>query len=159
MRVVHDKPSVPVYRDRRPPYTVQTVALLFLRDDGGACVVHVYLASPERAFVPRIDWDAGFSAALNMSSASIVSPDLTADRERLIRDVLPLAPAEVRALVLRVAHRCWSGRQEVFTRADLLAEVRTDTHAAHRSRSALPTTGGPSCAGVQPRPSRLNWNS
>jgi hypothetical protein len=45
---------------------VQTVALLFLRDDGGACVVHIDLASPERAFVPRIDWDAGFSAVLDM---------------------------------------------------------------------------------------------
>jgi putative phosphoesterase len=106
---------------------VQTVALLFLRDDGGACVVDVDLAAPERAFVPQIDWDAGFSAALDMASASIVSPDLAADRERLVRDVLPLAPAEVRALVLRVAHRCWSGQQEVFTRDDLLAEVRMDT--------------------------------
>jgi hypothetical protein len=60
------------------------------------------------------------------SSASIVSPGLRADRERLVRDVLPLAPAEVHALVLRVTHRCWSGQQEVFTRDDLLAEVRMD---------------------------------
>jgi putative phosphoesterase len=116
---------------------VQTVALLFLRDDPYPCVVHVDLASPERAFVPRIDWDAGFSTALGMSSASIVSPDLTADRERLIRDVLPLAPAEVRALVLRVAHRCWSGQQEVFTREDLLAEVRTDTSIPADVREAI----------------------
>jgi hypothetical protein len=93
---------------------VQTVALLFLRDDGGACVVHVDLAAPERAFVPQIDWEVGFSAALDMCSASIVSPDLAADRESLVREVLPLARAEVRALVLRVAHRCWSGQQEVL---------------------------------------------
>ena len=65
------------------------------------------LAAPERAFVPQIDWDAGFSAALDTYSASIVSPDLRADRERLVRDVLTLAPAVVRALGLRVAHRCW----------------------------------------------------
>jgi hypothetical protein len=62
-----------------------------LRDDGGACVVHIDLASPERAFVPRIDWDAGFSAVLDMYIASIVSPGLTADREHFVRDVLPLA--------------------------------------------------------------------
>ena len=116
---------------------VQTVALLFLRDDGGACVVHVDLAAPEHAFVPQIDWDAGFSAALDMSSASIVSPDLAADRERLVRDVPPLARAEVRALVLRVAHRCWSGQQEVFTRDDLLAEVRMDTSIPADVRGAI----------------------
>ena len=116
---------------------VQTVVLLFLRDDGDPCVVHVDLASPEHAFVPRIDWDAGFSAALDTYSTSIVSPDLAADRERLVRDVLPLAPAQVRALVLRVAHRCWSGEQEVFTRADLLAEVRTDASIPADVRAAI----------------------
>ncbi|HKO23391.1 MAG TPA: metallophosphoesterase family protein [Chloroflexota bacterium] len=116
---------------------VQTVALLFLRDDASPRVVHVDLASHEHAFVPRIDWDAGFSAALDMYSASIVSPDLAADRERLVRDVLPLAPAEVRALVLRVAHRRWSGRQDVFTRADLLAEVRTATSIPADVRAAI----------------------
>jgi hypothetical protein len=87
--------------------------------------------------VPQIDWDAGFSAALDMASASILSPDLTADRERLVRDVPPLARAEVRALVLRVAHRCWSGQQEVFTRDDLLAEVRRDTSIPADVRGAI----------------------
>jgi IS605 OrfB family transposase len=64
---------------------VQTVALLFLRDDAYPCVVHVDLASPEHAFVPRIDWDAGYSTALDMYSASIVSPSHI-DNPRYLRE-------------------------------------------------------------------------
>lgn len=43
--------------------TRQTVALLFLRDDGRPFVTHVDLACPDRPFAATVDWDAGFGAA------------------------------------------------------------------------------------------------
>src|SRR5262249_12692995 len=42
---------------------MQTVALLFLRDDGRPSVTHFDLASPHQPFTPQIDWDAEFRAA------------------------------------------------------------------------------------------------
>jgi putative phosphoesterase len=42
---------------------IQTVAILFIRDDGAPFVTHVDLSHPDRPFAPRIDWQAGFRAA------------------------------------------------------------------------------------------------
>jgi putative phosphoesterase len=104
---------------------VQTVALLFLRDDGTPFVTHVDLASPEQQFEPRIDWDAGFHAASDRFSEPILAPDLAADWERWER-LAQLAPEAHQAALLRVAHPCWTGEQEAITREELLAELRAD---------------------------------
>jgi uncharacterized protein len=104
---------------------VQTVALLFLRDDGTPFVTHVDLAAPRQRFEPRIDWDAGFRAASGRFSESILAPDLAADWERWER-LAQLAPEAHRAALLRAAHRCWSGEQTAITREELLAELRAD---------------------------------
>ncbi len=42
---------------------IQTVAILFIRDDGASFVTHGDLAKPDQPFAPRIDWQAGFRAA------------------------------------------------------------------------------------------------
>jgi uncharacterized protein len=105
---------------------LQTVALLFLRDDGMPFVSHVDLASPQQRFEPQIDWDAGFRAASDQFSASILSPQLAADWERW-KKLAQLAPEAHQTALLRVAHRCWSGEQAVIRREDLLAELRADT--------------------------------
>ncbi|HEU5318988.1 MAG TPA: metallophosphoesterase family protein [Chloroflexota bacterium] len=42
----------------------RTVALLHLHQNGGASVVHVDLASPDRPFTFHIDWPAGFRTAM-----------------------------------------------------------------------------------------------
>ncbi len=42
---------------------IQTVAILFIRDDGAPFVTHVDLANPDHPFTPRIDWQTGFRAA------------------------------------------------------------------------------------------------
>lgn len=104
---------------------VQTVALLFLCDDGRPFVTHVDLTAPHERFEPRVDWDAGFRAANDHFSESILAPDLAANWERWQR-VAQTAPEAHQAALLRVAHRCWSGEQAVITRAELLAELRTD---------------------------------
>lgn len=128
----------------------RTIALLYIRDDGAPFPVHIDLAAPAEPFVPRIDWEAGFRAALVQFEESIVSPELAADWPRLFALAESLPPAEacqLRAVVMRAAHRRWAGDPTPITHADLLAELRVDPDlpAAARARFAaalLPTMGG-----------------
>ena len=100
----------------------RTVALLFMRADRLPLVVHVDLAHPDRPFVPQIDWEAGFAAALGQVSESILAPDLEPDHQRLYA-IARQAPGPSIGAIRRVAMRCWSGAQSYITRADLLAEL------------------------------------
>lgn len=111
----------PVGRQR-----LRTVALLFILDDGDPAVVHVDLAAPDHAFMPRIDWDAGYGAALEAVNASILSPALAADWPRLASYARDLTPEQRRSLLLPVAYRCWNGEQDTITHADVLAALRAD---------------------------------
>jgi len=108
--------------------TLRSVALLFIRDDGAAYVAHVDLAAPERAFEPRVDWAAGFRAALDRCGESILAPELADDIGYLEQHIRPLLPAsalgELRSVWRRVSQRCWSGERAAISRADLLAELR-----------------------------------
>lgn len=133
-----------------PNYTsrqvLQSVALLYLRDDGRPFVVHVDLATPDQAFTPRVDWPAGFGAAHDRVTASILAPDLTADWARVWNEVLPLAPEQCRVALLRAARRCWSGERTRFGRADVLAELRAEPALSEALRTRLEAAllaGGP----------------
>ena len=106
---------------------IQTVALMFLRHDERAAVVHIDLAATDRVFEPRIDYDAGFEAAHSQFSQSILAPDLAAIWKKLERYGQALGPDEramLRAGARRIQERCWSGEQASITGADLLSEVR-----------------------------------
>jgi hypothetical protein len=54
--------------------TRQTVALLFLRDDGRPFVTHVDLAQPDQPVNAAVDWEAGFKTALDRYCESIAEP-------------------------------------------------------------------------------------
>jgi hypothetical protein len=100
----------------------RTVALLFLRAEHPPLVVHIDLDHPDQPFVPQIDWQAGFAAALGQFSESILAPDLEPDREQLFAIVHQALAPSIDAL-RRVAMRCWAGTQPHIARADLLAEL------------------------------------
>jgi uncharacterized protein len=106
--------------------TIQTVALLFMRDDKRPFVTHVDLAQPDQPFVHPIDWDAGFTAVAQPFSHSILAPDLR-PLLGIVREKHALQPDLIRQLLLPLAHRCWSGEQRYITRADIL------THLNHPS--------------------------
>jgi putative phosphoesterase len=110
---------------------LRSVALLFIRDDGAPFVAHVDLATPDRVFEPQVDWAAGFRAALDQCSESILAPGLADDIDYLEEHIRPLLPAsalgELRDIWRRVSQRCWSGERAAITRENLLAELR----AAH----------------------------
>jgi uncharacterized protein len=108
--------------------TLRSVALLFIRDDGGPFVAHVDLAAPEQAFEPQVDWAAGFRATHDRCSESILAPELLDDWAYLEEHVRPLVPAisrpSLRVVMRHLQHSCWSGERAAITRADLLAAVR-----------------------------------
>ena len=107
----------------------QTVALLYVRDDGALAAVHVDLADLARPHEPRIAWAAGFRAALDRYSASILAPELAADFAYLRTQPWWNTPDEGRPLWAawyRAARRCWAGELPALTRAAVLAEVRAD---------------------------------
>jgi uncharacterized protein len=108
--------------------TLVSVALLFVRDDGVPFVAHVDLAAPDRVFEPQVDWEAGFRAALDQCSESILVPELVDGWSQLEKRIWRLLPAlawpVLRDAQRRAAQRCWSGERALITHADLLAELR-----------------------------------
>jgi uncharacterized protein len=102
--------------------TIQTVALLFIRDDKRPFVTHVDLARPDQPFIHSIDWNAGFTAVMQPFSRSILAPDLR-PLLGMVRKKYALQPDLIRQLLLPLAHRCWSDEQHQITRTDILAHL------------------------------------
>ncbi|MDQ3701089.1 MAG: metallophosphatase family protein, partial [Chloroflexota bacterium] len=101
----------------------QTVALLYLRDDGAPFAVHVDLARPDRPFSVAVDWAAGFRAARACYDEPLLAPEVVAAARRqwaLAPLLGPLAGASLRSAVRDVALRCWTGEQERITGADIV---------------------------------------
>jgi len=106
--------------------THQTVALLFIRDDRTPFVTHVDLAVPNQAYVPNIDWEAGFEVASNKFEATIVEEDLVEDISMLRKQTFSDLEA-MKGAILRLSHQCWAGEQQYITRSGLLNEIEQDT--------------------------------
>jgi putative phosphoesterase len=104
----------------------QTVALLFLLTDGEHRVRHVDLAQPRRSFVVEFDAEAGFAAAMRPYSASMLAPELAAHLPQLYHIAETIGYEWSLPPLLRVAHRCWAGEQELITLADMLREIEID---------------------------------
>jgi uncharacterized protein len=109
---------------------LQSVALLFVRDDGATAVRHVDLSAPNQVYRPEVDWQASFSSAHDRLTAPILTPELAPLAEAL-RSGRFAEPGAVREQYYRLAHRCWAGEQEHITREDVLEEI-----AGHRGVAA-----------------------
>lgn len=110
--------------------TRRSVATLTLRADGVPLVAHHDLDAPERPFAPAVDLAAGFAAALDGVSASILAPDLAARFDALRPSLRDLPEADQRAFwhfMARCARRCWSGERETLSVADLADALARDT--------------------------------
>lgn len=116
--------------------SIQTVAFLFIRDDGRPFVTHVDLAHPERPYAADVDWAAGIQAAFVRYHASILSPELQAMMP-LMTDIARGASVALRQTYMRLAHRCWAGEMEMITAADLLAAVEGNREIAAAERDLL----------------------
>ncbi|NLF64399.1 MAG: metallophosphoesterase family protein [Chloroflexi bacterium] len=122
---------------------LQSVALLFVRDDGATAVRHVDLNDPEQVYTipPRIDWQASFSTAHNAISETILGPGL-ARLLSALRNVDFAEPETVKAAYRRLAHRCWAGELALITAADLLAEIAADPDVPYADRQKINQLAG-----------------
>ncbi|HXI15621.1 MAG TPA: metallophosphoesterase family protein [Chloroflexota bacterium] len=118
----------------------KTVALLYLRDDGTPFTVHVDLAQPDRAWVPRIDWAAGFRAAFAQTQESIMAPGMHDPWSSLRNAARALGPdvfESVRDALMAVCHRCWSGEQQHITLDDLAGGIAGAPGLSPEARTRL----------------------
>ncbi len=104
----------------------RTVALLFIRDDGEAFTVHIDLETCQ-PYVPQIDWEAGFRAALNHCTLPILAPDLAREFPRLREIAADHAPDHGWSAYRSLACSVWEGERDVISTDDLLAALRSDT--------------------------------
>jgi putative phosphoesterase len=91
--------------------TRQTVALMTLRDGSPVEVRHVDLAAPGKVYEARVDWDAGFVAAMARYQESILAPELRGAFAGLRPEDFEDVKAFVQT-VLPLAHECWAGKRQ-----------------------------------------------
>ncbi|MBI3970704.1 MAG: metallophosphoesterase family protein [Chloroflexi bacterium] len=132
-------PANPVTRMR-----YQTVALLYLRDDGAPFVVHVDLAAPDRPFAPAFwlehERRGAVSAMAPHFTESILEPALMPLWLRAweqVRTMPDEARRPINALLCRLAYPCWSGEREHVTRAEVLDAFRTENTLPPETREFI----------------------
>lgn len=103
----------------------QTVARLDI-DDGEVSIRHIDLATPQMEYSASVDWGAGFNAALNRYSASILSPGLSNRLPSLLAQITSEEQDALRPLILRLAQRCWDGESDLIDEDLLRTELSTD---------------------------------
>jgi uncharacterized protein len=103
---------------------IQTVAVMTLESNMPPAIRHIDLARPQRAHTPSNDWDAGFIAFRDRYSVPIFDAELLSQVDWIRQQLVPIATLEViEALLLPLAHECWSGERAQITAADVVAAV------------------------------------
>ena len=105
--------------------TIQTVALLFMLQDGRFHISHVNLAEPERPYTPQTDIDAGFEANFKIYGRSILAPDLEPLKKIDLSEIYRTDQGAFLDAFLPLAHRVWSGKKGQVEVADLLPAIQT----------------------------------
>jgi putative phosphoesterase len=117
----------------------QTVALLFIRDDGALFVAHVDLAAPDQVYAPDIDWEARFEEASGRFQLPIVEQDLVEDIRRLGEQTYSDLEALKKA-ILALCHPCWAGEKQYMTRAELLSAIERNASIAPTDKEKVVAT-------------------
>lgn len=114
----------------------QTVALLYLRDDGVPFVVHVDLTDGPQPYDAWVDWEAGFDAAHKRYLASILTPDLLPILEGFRHSQFAYDPRAME-MVTELARPVWAGEREAITLNDLRDGLRKSTGFSAEERVLL----------------------
>jgi putative phosphoesterase len=116
--------------------TRQTVALLYLRDDGRPFVAHVDLARPGQSYEAQVDWTAGFEAASQRYYETFLDPRLRP------------AAAALRASRFRFERRLWlalsrigmpyfTGEKTMMAAGEMLAGIEAAEEFSAAERAEL----------------------
>lgn len=114
--------------------TRQTVAVLFMRDDGMPFVTFVDLARAGRSYAADVEWDAGFNAAAGRYSASIAGPAVVRATAAM-RNTPFFQDPRVIACMSRLGMLRWRGETtDLISMAELQAAIvaATDFTAAEQ---------------------------
>ncbi len=115
----------------------QSCAALFVLKSGEVHAAHVDLANPEAVYRPLTNFDEGFTPNAARYSVSILDAELAA-RLPAARAALSAAlAAELRRIVIRLAHPIWAGSPALLSTADLLEAIESDGMLATEERSTL----------------------
>lgn len=96
--------------------TVQTVARLYLRDDGVPIVTHVDVTGDPRPHAATVDWDKGFAAAAARYQASILEPGLE-QVVRAVRDKPYARDRRLGRLLTELGRPVWAGERASISMA------------------------------------------
>jgi hypothetical protein len=116
--------------------TRQTIALLYMRDDGWPFVTHIDLAEPDRAYEAVVDWDAGFAAVADRYSESIAAPEV-AQVVAALRGSALIHDRRVWAALSRPGMARWLGKKEPITAGEIRAAIVTDDALTSDERKEL----------------------
>ena len=115
---------------------LQSVALLYLRDDGEPFVVHVDVTHEPHVHDAWVDWDAGFVAAHGRYLASILTPDLMPVVEGFRLSQFADDP-RAREMITALGRPVWAGQRESITLNDLRDGLRKSTEFTAEERVLL----------------------
>ncbi len=118
---------------------LQSVALLYLFDDGSHVVVHVDLAEPTAPFTPQQQWPASFQETL----ARVSEPIVTAALEQKLQQIRSSLSDEARAALitnfLPLAQLCWRGERIIISTDEFLAHLKANNHLSPAMRKEIHT--------------------
>ncbi|MBK7895755.1 MAG: metallophosphoesterase family protein [Anaerolineaceae bacterium] len=105
--------------------TIQTVALLFVLQDGRFHITHVNLAEPERPYTPQTDIEATFEQNFVVYGRSILAPDLAFLPKLDLSAIYRTDRGAFLDVWLPLAHRVWAGEKAQVTLDDFLWALET----------------------------------
>lgn len=118
---------------------LQSVALLYLFQDGSHHVAHVDLTAPTAIFTPHQQWPTSFKATLIRYNESILAPPLAAAFQQIHSHFSAEKRQALTPVVLPFAQRCWRGEQDVITLEEFTEYLQADKSISPALRSELQT--------------------
>lgn len=111
---------------------IQSIARMTLAQGQPPQVEHVILNQPELKSVPAVDLDAGFVAAWHQFSELILTPELAAEWDWLVREVYPIVWEDLLRVFLPIAHDCWEDGHRLISPGMVVDVVKADAVLSDR---------------------------
>ena len=109
--------------------TLQTIAVMTLERDSAPDIQFFHINSGD-VYVPDVDWNAGFIAAMHNTCESITADDLAAVRGWLMKTVYPHYTLYMEEMIYPLCHEIWAGnRDDLLTLEEVVRALKGDNSA------------------------------
>jgi hypothetical protein len=99
---------------------IQTVARMTLRENQPPQIDFINLNQPDVVFTPSVDLAAGFLAALNQVSETIINDELSPQLGWIQRELFPAAPDFAISMIQPLARKCWADGKSTISVKDVM---------------------------------------